>query len=71
MPETLNISELPAACRYLTATRQSADLFQTRNQSVMYLQVRSGLVGRWFCMVMGLFSFIAPALIYLWGGHLR
>lgn len=68
MQETLNISGY-LLMKIFNRERSEADRFQTRNQSVMDLQVRSGLVGRWFFMVMGLFSFIGPALIYLWGGH--
>ena len=68
MQETLNISGY-LLMKIFNREQSEADRFQTRNQSVMDLQVRSGLVGRWFFMVMGLFSFIGPALIYLWGGH--
>ncbi|MCH7706329.1 MAG: ABC transporter ATP-binding protein, partial [Chloroflexi bacterium] len=68
MQETLNVSGF-LLMKVFNRERYEADRFQGRSREVMDLQVRQALVGRWFFMLMGLFSFIGPALIYWWGGN--
>ena len=68
MQETLNVSGF-LLMKVFNRERYEADRFQGRSREVMDLQVRQALVGRWFFMLMGLFSFIGPALIYWWGGQ--
>ena len=68
MQETLNISGFLLMKLY-NRERYEARRLRERSGQVMELQVRSGLVGRWFFMLMGLFSLVGPALIYWWGGR--
>ena len=68
MQETLNVSGF-LLMKVFNRERYEADRFQGRSREVMDLQVHQALVGRWFFMLMGLFSFIGPALIYWWGGQ--
>ena len=44
--------------------------FREKNFSVMKLQVRQALVGRWYFMIVGLFGTLGPALVYWIGGAL-
>lgn len=44
--------------------------FRDKNFSVMKLQVRQALVGRWYFMIVGLFGTLGPALVYWIGGAL-
>ena len=69
MQETLNISGFMLMKVY-NRERYEARRLRQRSQKVMELQVRSSLVGRWFFMLMGLFSTVGPALIYWWDGRL-
>jgi len=69
MQETLDISG------YLLMKVFGRDQYETercrqRSQTLMDLQVRQSMVGRWFFMTLGLFGAVGPALIYLVGGHL-
>jgi ATP-binding cassette subfamily B protein len=66
--ETLNISGF-LLMKVYNRERYEARRLRERNRRVMELQVRTGLVGRWFFMLMGLFSLVGPALIYWWGGR--
>ena len=68
MQETLNISGF---LLMKVSNREGYEAKRLRQKSgqVMELQVRSSLVGRWFFMLMGLFSVIGPALIFWWGGR--
>lgn len=68
MQETLNVSGF-LLMKVYNRERFEADRMHETSQEVMELQVRSGLVGRWFFMLMGLFSLVGPALIYWWGGN--
>lgn len=68
MQETLNVSGF-LLMKVFNRERYEAGRFQGRSREVMDLQVHQALVGRWFFMLMGLFSFIGPALIYWWGGQ--
>ena len=69
MQETLNISGFMLMKVYNREKYEEARL-RERSREVMDLQVRSSLVGRWFFMLMGLFSTIGPAMIYWWGGRM-
>ncbi|MFC1967961.1 ABC transporter ATP-binding protein [Chloroflexota bacterium] len=42
--------------------------FEEKNREVRQLQVHRALVGRWYFMLLGLFSTLGPALIYWLGG---
>jgi ATP-binding cassette subfamily B protein len=44
--------------------------FREKNFSVMKLQIRQALVGRWYFMIVGLFGTLGPALAYWIGGAL-
>ncbi len=68
MQETLNISGF-LLMKIFNREGSEARRFREKSRSVMDLQVRQSMVGRWFFMLMGLFSFVGPALIYWWGGH--
>ncbi|HXF83534.1 MAG TPA: ABC transporter ATP-binding protein, partial [bacterium] len=50
--------------------RQQLELerFREANRALMELQIRQGLVGRWFQMFVGLFGTVSPALIFWYGG---
>ena len=69
MQETLNISGFMLMKVYNREKYEERRLRQS-SQNVMGLEVRSSLVGRWFFMLMGLFSTVGPALIYWWGGRM-
>ena len=68
MQETLNISGFLLMKLY-NREKFEANRLRDSSRKVMDLQVRSSLVGRWFFMLMGLFSVVGPAAIYWWGGH--
>ncbi|MBI2858844.1 MAG: ABC transporter ATP-binding protein [Chloroflexi bacterium] len=68
MQETLNISGF-LLMKVFHREREDANKFRSQSDKLMRLEVRQGLVGRWFFMVMGLFSAIGPAMIYFWGGR--
>ena len=68
MQETLNISGFLLMKVYNRESYEARRLRQ-RSGRVMEFQVRTDLVGRWFFMLMGLFSLVVPALVYWWGGR--
>ena len=68
MQETLNVSGF-LLMKLFKQEGKEAQRFQQRSLRLMALQVRQALIGRWFFMLLGLFSFVGPALIYWWGGH--
>ena len=68
MQETLNISGF-LLMKLHNRERYEAGRLRQRSGKVMELQVRANLVGRWFFMLMGLFSLVGPALVYWWGGR--
>ena len=68
MQETLNISGF-LLMKVFHRERDEAARFGTKSERLMHLDVRQALVGRWFFMLMGLFSAVGPALIYWWGGR--
>ena len=68
MQETLSVS---GALLVKTFGRQEAEIdrFETSARRIRQLNIRRAMVGRWFMMSMGLFSAIAPAIVYWYGGH--
>jgi len=68
MQETLNISGF-LLMKVFHREGDEASRFRAKNERVMGLALRQAVVGRWFFMLMGLFSSAGPALIYFWGGR--
>ncbi len=68
MQETLNISGF-LLMTVFHRQRDEAARFRGKSEKLMHLQLRQAVVGRWFFMLMGLFSAIGPAMIYWWGGR--
>ena len=68
MQETLNVSGF-LLMKIFNREKAEGCQFQGRSRRVMALQIRQSLIGRWFFMLMGLFSVVGPALIYWWGGQ--
>ncbi len=68
MQETLSVS---GALLVKTSGRQEAELdrFEVSARRIRALNIRRAMVGRWFMMSMGLFSALAPAVVYWYGGH--
>lgn len=68
MQETLSVS---GALLVKTFGRQDAELdrFAGTAREIRRLNVRRAMVGRWFMVSMGLFSALAPAVVYWYGGH--
>jgi len=68
MQETLSVS---GALLVKTFGRQTDEYkrFQQTSRRIRDLNIRRAMVGRWFQMAMGLFSAIAPAVVYWYGGH--
>ena len=68
MEERLNIGGMVLA-KIFGQSANDADYFAKRNRSVMDLNVKQTMAGRWLFMVLSVFSVIGPAAIYLYGGH--
>ncbi len=68
MQETLSVS---GALLVKTFGRQTEeiDTFQDTAGNIRDLNIRRAMVGRWFNMAMGLFSQLAPVLVYVYLGH--
>ena len=68
MQETLSVS---GALLVKTFGRQTEEIetFQDTAGNIRDLNIRRAMVGRWFNMAMGLFSQLAPALVYGYLGH--
>jgi ATP-binding cassette subfamily B protein len=68
MQETLSVS---GALLVKTFGRQEAEIdrFEESARRVRALNIRRAMVGRWFMMSMGIFSALAPAVVYWYGGH--
>jgi len=68
MQETLSVS---GALLVKTFGRRGAEIeqFEETATEIRRLNIRRAMVGRWFGMMMGLFSAIAPAIVYWYGGH--
>ncbi|HKS91924.1 MAG TPA: ABC transporter ATP-binding protein [Tepidiformaceae bacterium] len=68
MQETLSVS---GALLVKTFGREHQEIsrFEETAASVRNLSIRRAMVGRWFMFSMGLFSALAPAVVYWYGGH--
>jgi len=68
MQETLSVS---GALLVKTFGRQEAEIdrFEESARRVRSLNIRRAMVGRGFFMAMGMFSALAPAVVYWYGGH--
>jgi ATP-binding cassette subfamily B protein len=68
MQETLSVS---GALLVKTFGRQEGEIdrFEDTARRIRTLNIRRAMVGRWFMMSMGMFSAIAPAVVYWYGGH--
>ncbi len=68
MQETLSVS---GALLVKTFGRRADEIerFDETAKSIRSLNLRRAMVGRWFGMAMGLFSALAPAIVYWYGGH--
>ncbi|HSP54414.1 MAG TPA: ABC transporter ATP-binding protein, partial [Dehalococcoidia bacterium] len=66
--ETLSINGL-LLMKLFGQEAYELDRFRTMNRDVRDLSIRRAMVGRWFFMFLGLFSALAPALVYWYGAH--
>lgn len=66
--ETLGVS---GAMLVRTFGQEAAESerFRQRSQRLMEANIKQAVTGRWFYLVMGIFSAAAPALVYWYGGH--
>jgi ATP-binding cassette subfamily B protein len=67
MAETLSVSGA-LLVKAFAREQDEARRYRERTGELMDLEIRRGLAGRWFFMVLGLFSAAGPALIYWYGG---
>jgi ATP-binding cassette, subfamily B, bacterial len=68
LQETLSISGIVLVKSFMRQNFEVAR-FSKENADLMRLQIRGRMVGRWFFMLIGLFTAVAPALVYWFGGH--
>ena len=68
LQETLSISGIVLVKSFMRQGYEVAR-FSKENADLMRLQIRGRMVGRWFFMLIGLFTAVAPALVYWFGGH--
>ena len=68
MQETLSVS---GALLMKTFGRQEMELerFEERAKEIRSLNIRRAMTGRFFMAAMGVFSSMAPAIVYWYGGH--
>lgn len=68
MQETLSVS---GALLMKTFGRQEMELerFEERASEIRSLNIRRAMTGRFFMAAMGVFSSMAPAIVYWYGGH--
>jgi len=68
MQETLSVS---GALLVKTFGRQESEIerFEQSARRIRSLNIRRAMVGRGFFMAMGMFSALAPAVVYWYGGH--
>jgi ATP-binding cassette subfamily B protein len=68
MQETLSVS---GALLVKTFGRQESEIdrFEESARKIRSLNIRRAMVGRGFMMAMGMFSTLAPAVVYFYGGH--
>jgi ATP-binding cassette subfamily B protein len=69
LSETLSVSGA-LLVKAFARERREIEQFRQKSAALRDLEVRRGMVGRWFFMFLGLFGSIGPALVYLVGGWL-
>lgn len=67
--ETLSISGA-ILVKIFTKEKESYNQFEATNRSVIKLQIKETLAGRWFFMTMSIFTTLGPMIIYFYGGYL-
>jgi ATP-binding cassette subfamily B protein len=68
MQETLSVSGI-VLMRSFGREGDEATRFHGVSNRVRELTVRRAMTGRWFAMVMGLFSVVGPCIVFWYGGH--
>ena len=69
MQETLNISGF-VLMKAFAREAWEALRFKEKNRELMDVQIRAGMLGRWFRMLLAVLEAFGPALIYFVGGYL-
>ena len=69
MQEVLGISGI-LLVKAFTKERSERVRFGAINQDLRRLKVRQAMIGRWFGMLLGIMTLLAPALLLLFGGYL-
>ncbi|NLL88418.1 MAG: ABC transporter ATP-binding protein [Firmicutes bacterium] len=67
--ETLNVSGAMLV-KISTRERDEYKKFSQINREISRLQIRESVAGRWFRMVIQIFTHLGPVLIYFYGGYL-
>ena len=68
MQETLNISGFVLMKAFARETWEALR-FREKNGELMDVQIRAGMLGRWFRMLLTVLEALGPALIYFVGGY--
>jgi ATP-binding cassette subfamily B protein len=68
MQETLNISGF-VLMKAFAREAWEALRFTDKNRELMDVQIRAGMLGRWFRMMLAVLEALGPALIYFVGGY--
>lgn len=69
MQETLSISGILLVRSFVQEAFEAAR-FRSLSQDIAALNIRLAMVGRWFFMLLGLYTAIGPAIVYWHGGRL-
>jgi len=69
MQETLNISGFVLMKAFARETWEALR-FGAKNRELMDVQIRAGMLGRWFRMLLAVLEALGPALVYFVGGYL-
>jgi ATP-binding cassette, subfamily B, bacterial len=69
MQETLNISGFILMKSFARETWEALR-FRDKNRELMDVQIRAGMLGRWFRMLLAVLEALGPALVYFVGGYL-
>lgn len=67
--ETLSISGSTLMKIFVTE-EEEFDEFESSNKNVVDLQIREGITGRWFRMLIHTLTELGPLMVYLFGGYL-
>ncbi len=68
MQETLNISGFVLMKAFAREAWESFR-FREKNRELMNIQIRAGMLGRWFRMLLAVLEAVGPAAIYFVGGY--